>query len=136
MFPRLAACYAALGPVGPSAMATYITRHTRDWCYLTSEFLEQGAAASEPCRLADLLRGHHLSKRPDQLVFKEQSSRLVDAEGRPMTVWSQGEKNTATVLGPVRADNRRSRQPPQGVRRRWGKLPQPVKSKLCEVTWF
>jgi endonuclease YncB( thermonuclease family) len=88
VFRRLASGHASLAHAGPSAIASYLQTHaTRDWWYPTSEFLEQGAAASEPHPLADITLGGRLSKRPDQLVFREQPSRLIDAHGRAVAPW-------------------------------------------------
>jgi hypothetical protein len=88
VFRRLAACHAVLGDVGPSEMASYVETHGRgDWWYPTSEFLHQGITASRPHRLAEVLRCGRLAKRPDQLVFGEQASRVVDGQGRAIGAW-------------------------------------------------
>ncbi len=89
IFRRLATCYVMHGEVGRSALTSYFARRaSQDWCYSTREFLEQGAAASTPHRLADLVRGHRFVKRPADIVFKEQPSRIVGADGRAIRSWS------------------------------------------------
>jgi hypothetical protein len=77
-----------LGDVGPSAMASYIETRTRhDWWYLTSEVLEQGVAASQPHPLAEVIRGRRLARRPEELVFCEEPSRVIGADGRSIASW-------------------------------------------------
>jgi hypothetical protein len=101
LFRRLAACHAALGNAAPATTANYLTTHTtRDWWYPTSEFLEQGPAASEPHRLAEIIQDQRLSKRPDQLVFNEEASRVMGADGGPLGGWG-------TQTGPRNARVRR-----------------------------
>jgi endonuclease YncB( thermonuclease family) len=85
VFRRLATCYAATGRA--AGLREYLASKAPDWCYLTEEFLEQGAAAATPRRLSEFVNGKGFEAGPGELVFKEAESRLVAANGRSVKQW-------------------------------------------------
>lgn len=57
-------------------------------CYLTSDFLAQGAAASPHHFLHEFVAADgKISKHPDELVFAEGSSTLIGPDGKKITDW-------------------------------------------------
>jgi endonuclease YncB( thermonuclease family) len=57
-----------------------------DQCLLTSEFLSQGATAATMHPLSDFIAANgKISKEPQDLVFRENSSTIVGSDGKPIT---------------------------------------------------
>ena len=53
-----------------------------DECYLTAEFLDKGLHTAPTHRLAEFMKGKRFLKRPEDLVFREKFSSVVDAAGK------------------------------------------------------
>lgn len=53
-----------------------------DECYLTREFLDMGAHTAPTHRLADFMKGKRFMKEPQDVVFREKFSTVVDAAGK------------------------------------------------------
>jgi endonuclease YncB( thermonuclease family) len=53
-----------------------------DECYLTSEFLDEGLHAAPTHRLAEFMKGKRFLKSPEDLVFREKFSSVVNAAGQ------------------------------------------------------
>ncbi len=53
-----------------------------DECYLTDEFLDEGLHTAPTHRLAEFMKGKRFLKAPEDLVFREKFSSVVDAAGR------------------------------------------------------
>jgi endonuclease YncB( thermonuclease family) len=53
-----------------------------DECYLTDEFLDKGLHSAPTHRLAEFMKGKRFGKRPEDLVYREKFSSVVDALGR------------------------------------------------------
>jgi endonuclease YncB( thermonuclease family) len=85
LFRRLAACYAATGCA--AGLRAYLGSKAPDWCFLTEEFLEQGAAAATPRRLSEFVNGRVFEVEPGALVFKEAASVLRGASGKAVPRW-------------------------------------------------
>lgn len=59
-----------------------------DDCFLTADFLDQGAAAAPHHTLDEFVAADgKISKQPHELVFREQSSTLVGLNGKKITKW-------------------------------------------------
>ena len=53
-----------------------------DECYLTDEFLEQGPHAAKTRRLDELMTGKRFTLEPQEVVFREKFSSVVNAVGK------------------------------------------------------
>jgi len=86
IFPKLfrrLSTYTALRDAGIIDMTfkQYLQKE-RDYCFLLSEFLEQGPTASTPYQLDEFIDdGENLTKQTYELVFQEKPSRLRDKDG-------------------------------------------------------
>jgi endonuclease YncB( thermonuclease family) len=56
-----------------------------DDCYGTKDFLDQGHAAATIMKLHDFMDGDRIALKPEDVVFREKPSRLVDTNGRTIT---------------------------------------------------
>lgn len=66
---------------------TYLAKN-RDACFLTEEFLEQGATASTTYFLNEFIGAKgKIDFQPEELVFSEKPSKLVDSKGEIITRW-------------------------------------------------
>lgn len=59
----------------------------RDDMHLTQEFLGQGAASAPVHFLGDFLQNEVLTLKPEDIVFRESPSKLIDANGEEITGW-------------------------------------------------
>ena len=60
----------------------------RDACFLTEEFLEQGSTASTTYFLNEFIKTKgKIDFQPEDLVFSEKPSKLVDSDGKIITDW-------------------------------------------------
>lgn len=57
----------------------------REGCFLTQDFLEQGANAADLKLFHEFLEGDRFTLGPEDLVFREKPSALFDANGRRIT---------------------------------------------------
>lgn len=53
-----------------------------DECYLTDEFLSEGLHSAATHKLADFMKGKRFTLGPEELVFREKFSSVVDARGK------------------------------------------------------
>ena len=60
----------------------------RDGCFMTKEFMEQGASASSPYFFYEFIDQMKLVVKPQDLIFIEKPSRLIDAEGNLIKSWT------------------------------------------------
>jgi len=59
----------------------------KDQFFLLTEFLEQGESASPLHRIEEFIKNNTFGKGPEELVFREDPSKLVDAGGQIITDW-------------------------------------------------
>ena len=90
LFRRLCtwSCYKKAG-IETKTFIRYLTEQKKpDICYLTKEFLETDAYSAMPHRLADFVTpGGKVLFSPDDLVFKEQASKLIGPDGKEVLEW-------------------------------------------------
>jgi hypothetical protein len=55
--------------------------------HLRDDYLSQGAVAAVVHHLGDDVIGGKLALEPEDIVFREQPSNLVDSNGTPVTNW-------------------------------------------------
>lgn len=60
---------------------------TKDDCFETDDFLEQGRDAATLVQFADFVKGDTITAAPDDLVFREAPSKLVDENSDLITDW-------------------------------------------------
>ena len=64
----------------------FLRTKSSDFCFDAAQFLEQGASASEPVHLADLIDSSGMfTKWPEEVVFQEAPTRLVGPGGAEVT---------------------------------------------------
>jgi endonuclease YncB( thermonuclease family) len=59
----------------------------KDQFFLRTEFLEQGESASPLHRLEDFIKNNTIDKGPEDLIFREDPSKLVDPSGQIISDW-------------------------------------------------
>lgn len=60
---------------------------TRDACFRTEEFLEQGPTSSTTYMMHEFLEAGRFTAESDELVFNESASRLIGPDNTPVTNW-------------------------------------------------
>lgn len=65
------------------SFADYLAAN-RDNCFLTDDFLKEGVHTATPHTLHEFMKGASFTLTPQELVFKEKFSALVDAKGKPI----------------------------------------------------
>ena len=73
--------YKKLGTFREFLIAKNDTFHTRD------DFLAQGATAAKVENLGHHIVGGKLTLRPDDIVFREEGSTLIDSKGKTITAF-------------------------------------------------
>jgi hypothetical protein len=53
-----------------------------DECFLTAEFLDKGMHAASTHRLHEFMKGKRFTRKPQDVVFKEKFSTVVDSKGK------------------------------------------------------
>jgi endonuclease YncB( thermonuclease family) len=59
----------------------------KDQFFLRTEFLEQGESASELHKFEDFIKNNTFGKDPEDLIFREDPSKLVDPSGQIISDW-------------------------------------------------
>lgn len=59
----------------------------KDQFFLLTEFLEQGESSSTLHKFEEFIKNNTFGKGPDELVFREDPSKLVDASGQIISDW-------------------------------------------------
>jgi hypothetical protein len=86
LFRRLATEYVADGNVDD--FKGYLERQEKpDVAFLTDEFLTDGITAAVQHRLSEFVDGKTFTKRPEELVFQEAASTLLDKNNHRITKW-------------------------------------------------
>jgi len=56
-------------------------------CFLTADFLQHGITAATPHFIYEFVKSSNITARPEDLIFQEAPSTLVDGDGKKITNW-------------------------------------------------
>jgi endonuclease YncB( thermonuclease family) len=71
----------------PETFAQFVSTGAGNQMHRTVDFVLQGASAARIEYIGQHIKANRLALEPEQIVFREQSSLLVDPEGQPITKW-------------------------------------------------
>jgi endonuclease YncB( thermonuclease family) len=71
----------------PETFAQFVSTGAGNQMHRTDDYVLQGAAAARIEYLGQNIKANRLALEPEQIVLREQSSLLIDPEGKPITQW-------------------------------------------------
>jgi endonuclease YncB( thermonuclease family) len=71
----------------PETFSQFVSTGAGNQMHRTDDFVLQGAAAARIEYLGQNIRSNRLTLEPEQIVFRERPSLLIDSEGNPVTRW-------------------------------------------------